>query len=74
MLPDNYGIHEKTVKKAYGSYDVVIGRFLYALHTPLFFYYFACERLGFWGEEEKSPKCRILPKFFSFRGIQNPPE
>ena len=33
MLPDNYGIHEKTVKKAYGSYDVVIGRFLCFAYT-----------------------------------------
>ena len=29
MLPDKYGIHEKTVKKAYGSYDVVIGTIIF---------------------------------------------
>ena len=33
MLPDKYGIHEKTVKKADGSYDVVIGRFLCFAYT-----------------------------------------
>ena len=36
MLPDNYGIHEKTVKKAYGSYDVVIGRFLCFAYTVIY--------------------------------------
>ena len=39
MLPDKNGIHEKTVKKVDGSYDVVIGRFLYASHTLLFFFF-----------------------------------
>ena len=33
MLPDKYGIHEKTVEKAHGSYDVVIGRFLCFAYT-----------------------------------------
>ena len=36
MLPDKYGIHEKTVKKADGSYDVVIGCFLCFAYTIIF--------------------------------------